>query len=218
MQELLRFPRAPLIFSLMSVGGLLLFVFAVAVLMSAPSQIIGERPPEMTCLQVAFTPARLTEIVLAFSPPIRGAIAEMLVPGDMALAWGYGLVLAGLTGLLAMRLPGNWFRVGAIVMWAPLLASTLDCIEDVFLYSGIQSLVADPEADIPLLVALFAGIAATLKYFFLSVVTPVYGFAGTIKGLKQDRSVSAIILYVIVVVVMGSMVLQPARQIPPCFF
>ena len=40
-----------------------------------------------------------------------------------------GLLLAGLTGLLAMRLPGKWLRVGAVMMWVPLLASTLDCIE-----------------------------------------------------------------------------------------
>lgn len=218
MRELLRAPRAALTFSLTSVIGVLLFAFAIAVLMLPPSQIIGERPPEMTCLQVAFTPARMSEVVLGFEPPIRQAIADLLVPGDMALAWGYGLVLFGLTALLAMRLPGKWFRVGAIVMWAPLLASTLDCIEDVFLYSAVQRLVVDAGAEIPLMIPVLAGVAATLKYICLSVITPAYGFSATVKGLQQDRSIPALILYVLVVYVMASMVLQPAREIPPCFF
>jgi len=218
MQELLRAPRAALTFSLTSVVGVLLFAFAIAVLMMPPSQIIGERPPEMTCLQVAFTPARMSEVILGFEPPIRQAIADLLVPGDMALAWGYGFVLFGLTALLAMRLSGKWFRVGAIVMWVPLLASSLDCIEDVFLYSAVQRLVADPGAEIPLIISVLAGVAATLKYICLSVITPAYGFAATVKGLQQDRSIPSLILYVLVVYVMASMVLQPAREIPPCFF
>ncbi len=217
MQELLRVPRAPLIFSVMAIAGVALFAFAVAVVMAEPSQIIGERPPAMTCLQIAFTPSRITAIILSFPAGIRQAIADMLVPGDMVLAWGYGFLLAGLTGLLAMRLPGQWFRVGAIVMWAPLLASTLDCIEDVFLQTAILRIVADPAAEIPLLVPLLAGFAATIKYLCIAVVTPVYAFAGIIQGLKHDRSVGAIILYVLVVIVMLSFVLQPLQQIPPCF-
>ena len=217
MQELLRLPRAHGLFSLMAGGGVLLFAFAVAVVMAEPAQLIGERPPAMTCLQIAFTPERITQIILSFPAGIRGAIADLLVPGDMVLAWGYGFLLAGLTGLLAMRLPGKWFRVGAIVMWAPLAASTLDCIEDLFLRTAILRLVADPTAEIPLLVPLIAGVAATLKYLGISIVAPAFGFAGVIKGLSCDRSIGAIIVYALVVIVMVSFMLQPLQQIPPCF-
>ena len=133
------------------------------------------------------------------------------------LAWGYGFLLAGLTGLLAMRLPGKWFRIGAIIMWAPLLASTLDCIEDIFLRTAIMRIVADPAAEIPLLVPLLASVAATIKYLCISVVVPGYCFAGVVKGFSFDRKFSAIALYAIVVIVMISFVMQPAQQIPPCF-
>ena len=217
MQELLRAPRASWLFGLMALFGLGLFIFAIAVVMAGPSRLIGDRPPEMTCLQVAFTPERLTNVVLGFSEEIREPIAELLVPGDMFLAWGYGFLLAGLLGLLAIRLPNPWFRVGAIIMWAPLLSSTFDCIEDIFLHTGIQQLVANPAADIHFLIPLLAGIAATFKYLGISVLAPAYGIAGSIKGIRQDKSISATAFYLLVIVVMVSFVIQPMQQIPPCF-
>ena len=217
MQDLLRLPRAPWLFGLMTVGGVGLFVLAVAVVMAAPAALIGERPASMTCLQIAFTPARITDIILAFPADIRVPIADMLVPGDMVLAFGYGFLLTGLTGLLAMRLPGSWFRIGAIIMWAPLLAATLDCVEDIFLRTAIMQLVQDPAAEIPLLVPLLAGVAATVKYLCISVVTPMYCFAGVVKGLQVDRGILALLLYALTVIVMISFVLQPMQQIPPCF-
>lgn len=217
MQDLLRLPRAPWLFGLVALGGLGLFILAVAVVMAGPAALIGERPAAMTCLQVAFTPARMTAIILAFPEAIRQPIADLLVPGDMVLAFGYGFLLAGLTGLLAMRLPGAWFRSGALVMWAPLLGATLDCIEDIFLYTAIMQLIRDPAAELPLLVTLIAGSAATIKYLCISVVTPLYCFAGVLKGFQVDRSFTTILLYILVAIVMLSFVLQPAQQIPPCF-
>ncbi len=217
MQELLRLPRAAWLFGLMAVGGVGLFVSAIAVVMAEPAALIGERPATMTCLQIAFTPARISQIILAFPEAIRQPIADMLVPGDMVLAFGYGFLLAGLTGLLAMRLPGNWFRVGALIMWAPLLAATLDCIEDIFLRTAIMQVIQNPAADIPLFVPLLASIAATIKYLCIAVITPLYCFAGVVKGFQVDRSVATVLLYILIVIVMISFVLQPAQQIPPCF-
>ncbi|MEC9375370.1 MAG: hypothetical protein VYA80_03245 [Pseudomonadota bacterium] len=216
MQNLLRLPRANLLFSLMAVGGVILFIFAIAVLMAEPSQIMGGRPASLTCLQVAFTPERMMPIILSFPENIREAIADILIPGDMVLAWGYGFLLAGLTGLLAMRLPGKWFKIGSIIMWTPLFASTLDCIEDIFLHSAIMSVINNPAAEIPLFISLFAGITATIKYLFITVVTPGFCLLGIIKGISFDRRFTSIILYLIISVVMISFTGQAFQELPPC--
>jgi hypothetical protein len=218
MQRLLRTPRAPLTFSLLALAGVGVFALAVGVLMQPAAQVLGmERMAELVCLQLAFSPERAAAVVLAFPPEARAAIAQLLVPGDATLAWGYGLLLAGLTGLLAMRLPGEWFRIGALVMWAPLLASTLDCIENAFLYAIVTQLATDPNAIVPAILPIMAGVVATLKWIALTVVTPVYGFAGIFKGLQTDRSWSALIVYLLLFIALLSMVVKPIQDIPPCF-
>lgn len=218
MQQLLRAPRAPLIFSLMSVAGLLVFVLAVAVVMAPASAVVGmDRVRELVCLQVAFTPERAADVVLSFPQEARESISELLVPGDITLAWGYGLVLAGLTALLAMRLPGKWIKVGAVVMWAPLLASVLDCIEDVFLFSVVRQIAADETVQVVPMLTILAGTAATLKYIALAVVTPVYGIAGIIKGLWVDRSFSALTIYFLLTYVLFSITIRPLQGLPTCF-
>jgi len=218
MQVLLRAPRAPLTFSLLAVFGVLIFGLAVGVLMQPAVQIVGmDRTAELVCLQLAFTPERATEVVLAFPEPARIAIAQLLVPGDLALAWGYGLLLAGLTGLLAMRLTGAWFRVGAIAMWIPLVASTFDSIENAFLYAIVVPLAQNPAAVIPALLPLLAGVVSSIKWIALCVVTPAYGFAGIAKGMTLDRSWTALLIYALLFLTLLSMVLKPIQDIPACF-
>ena len=217
MQALIRRPNAPLLFTAMAVAGCLIFGVAISALMLEPSAVVGDRLPELTCLQVAFTPERYTDVFLSFSPEARAAILQLLIPGDVVFAWGYGFMLAGLTALLAMRLPQQWQKAGALVMWAPLAASALDCVEDVFLYSIAGQLVDNPAAVIAAALPLLAGLAAVTKYFLLSVVTPVFGIAGIVKGITHDKSVGAIVLYVVLGLLLFSMVLRPLQQIPPCF-
>ena len=218
MQILLRAPRAGLTFSLIAVAGVCVFALAVGVLMQPPVQIVGqERTAELVCLQLAFTPERAADVILAFEPAARAAIADLLVPGDLALAWGYGLLLAGLLGLLAMRLPGPWLRIGAVAMWVPLLASTLDCIENAFLYAIVTQLAADPDAVIAPLLPMLGGVVSTLKWIALSVITPAFGFAGIVKGLTVDRSFGAVVVYLLLFVSLLSMVAKPIQDIPPCF-
>ncbi|MEE4186775.1 MAG: hypothetical protein V2J12_13515, partial [Gammaproteobacteria bacterium] len=168
-------------------------------------------------LQVAFTPARFSTFFLAFPQPVRVAIAELLVPGDLVFAWGYGLLLAGLTGLLAMRLPGRWQSTGALLLWAPLVASTFDCVEDVFLWTMAQQLLADESARLAAALPLLASLAATLKYLALVVVTPAYGLAGIAKGFGVDRSIGALLLYGFLGLNLMLIILRPLQQLPPCF-
>jgi hypothetical protein len=211
-------PRAPLAFSLLALSGVIVFALAVGVLMQPAAQLVGqERLSELVCLQLAFTPDRAQTVLMSFSPESRAAIAQLLVPGDATLAWGYGLLLAGLTGLLAMRLPGKWMRIGAIAMWMPLLASTLDCVENVFLYAIVMNAVEAPNLQpVPMLTAL-AGVAATLKWIALSILTPAYGFAGIVKGMSVDRSAGAITVYALLFITLLSMVAKPIQDIPSCF-
>jgi hypothetical protein len=210
-------PNAHWLFGGAALAGFLLFGFAIGVLMGPPSQVVGDRLPELTCLQVAFTPARFSRFFLAFPVPMRTAIGELLVPGDLVFAWGYGLLLAGLTGLLAMRLPGRWQSVGALLLWAPLVASTFDCVEDVFLWTMAQQLLADERATLAAALPLLAGIAATIKYLALVVVTPAYGLTGIAKGFAVDRSIVALLLYGFLGLNLMLIILRPLQQLPPCF-
>jgi hypothetical protein len=210
-------PNAPWLFLATAVAGAGLFGFAIGALMLEPSAALGDRLPELTCLQVAFTPARFSEVFLSFDAGARAAIPRLLAPGDMVFAWGYGLLLAGLTGLLTLRLTGGWQRAGVWVMWAPLVAATLDCVEDVFLYVMADGLLTDPGWAMPGALPLLAGIAASVKYFALSVVTPAFGLAGIVRAVADDRSLVALLLYALLGLFLVSMVLRPAQQIPPCF-
>ena len=218
MQTLMRLPRASALFTTMAVLGVLTFGLAVGVLMQPAVQLVGmERTGELVCLQLSFTPERAAEIVLSFPENARAGIAQLLVPGDLALAWGYGLLLAGLTGLVAIRLSGAWFAFGAIAIWFPLLASTLDCIENAFLYAIVVPLAADPAALPAPMLPLAAGIVASLKWIALCILTPAYGFAAIAQGLRVDRSWQALLVYVLLFVVLLSMVLKPIQDIPACF-
>lgn len=215
MQILLNSRRATLIFSLLAITGVVVFGLAVGVLMQPAVQIVGmERTAELVCLH---TPERAATVVLGFPEAARLAIAQLLVPGDLALAWGYGLLLAGLTGLLALRLPGGWRRAGAIALWIPLLASTLDCIENAFLHAVVMGLVNAPDTLPAGALTRLAGGVSSLKWLALCVATPAYGFAGIFKGLGTDRSKSALLVYALLLVVLLAMVMKPLQDIPACF-
>lgn len=213
----MRLPNAPLIFSGIALTGLALFVLAITALMGPSAGVIGDRTSELVCFQLAFTPDRANDILLSFSEEGRVAIGQLLIPGDFTLAWGYGLVLFGLTGLLAMRLPGKWMRAGAIFMWAPLLASLFDCVENVFLYASVQQVVTNPDAGLSALPPLMAGVASVIKWVALSVVTPAYGIAGIVKGITTDRRIGSWVVYLLLAQVLISMLLKPIQDIPPCF-
>ena len=218
MQALIRIPNAPRLFSAIAVAGVGVFALAIGVLMQPAAGIVGQdRLSELVCLQLAFSPERASSVVLAFSEEARVGITQLLIPGDFTLAWGYGLVLFGLMGLLVMRLPDKWFRVGAILMWAPLLASVLDCMENMFLFSIVTQLVADEMAPIAAILPLLAGVVASLKWVALAVVTPAFGFAGIVKGISVDRRATSWIVYVLLFITLLSMVVKPIQDIPGCF-
>ncbi len=199
-------------FTALALAGMAVFGYATGVLMAPGAAVLGDRLPELTCLQVAFTGERVATVLAAFSPEERAAIASLLKPGDMVFAWGYGLLLTGLLGLLTIRLPDGWQRVGRWLMWAPLGASALDCLEDLCLHA----LVTAPAGSPPGLLPLAAGIAATTKYLLLSGIAPAYGIAGTVQGIRTDRRAGSWVVYVLVVLHAIAFAARPLQQIPPC--
>ena len=218
MQSLLRAPRAALLLSLLALAGVLVFSLAVGVLMQPAVQLVGmERTSELVCLQLAFTPERAAEIVLGFPETARPGIVQLLVPGDFALAWGYGLLLTGLLGLLVLHLPGEWRRVGGVLMWTPLVATFFDCSENLFLLAIVSGLVAAPTVLPAAALTLGAGVVSVIKWIALCVITPAFGFAGIAKGLILDRSPWLLLLYLLLALVLLSMVLKPIQDIPACF-
>lgn len=197
----------------MALAGVGIFGYATGVLMGPFAPVLGDRLPELTCLQVAFTGARFTAVFGSFTTEQQAAIAQLLIPGDVVFAWGYGFLLAGLLGLLTLRLPAAWQPAGRVLTWTPLLASALDCLEDLCLHA----LATAPSGTDPGLLPLLAGVAATLKYLNLSVLAPGYGIAGSIKGLAHDRRIGALVIYLLVVVNALAFVARPLQQIPACF-
>lgn len=197
----------------MTLLGVVIFGFATGILMAPIVPVLGDRLAELTCLQLAFTGARAAEILGSFSPEQRLAIAQLLIPGDLVFAWGYGFLLTGLLGLLTLRLPAPWQRLGKVLQWAPLLASIFDCLED---FSLFRLAIAPAGSELGV-VPLLAGFAATLKYLSLSVLAPVYGIAGSIKGMNHDRRVGAVVIYALVVLNAVAFVAKPLAEIPACF-
>jgi hypothetical protein len=155
-------------------------------------------------------------VLLGFDDAELAALQQLLVPGDMIFAWGYGLVFFGVLGLLTARLSGRWQRVGAVIMWAPLLASLFDVFEDIGLHSMVTTVAGGDTGVLPA-VAMLTTISASLKYLFLAVVAPAYGIAGSVKALTTDHRLRSIGLYVFVVLVAFSMMQKPFSEIPACF-
>lgn len=217
MQRLLDMSRPVRVFAAASVAGVAVFAFSIGRLMLPHSAPLGERIGEMTCLQLAFTSQRATELVLSFPPEARVAMSKLLIPGDITFAWSYGLILFGLVGLLALRLQGDWRRVGVYAMWFPLAASLLDSIEDLLLFGIVSSLIDDPAAGVSAVAPLAASTAATIKYVFLCVLTPIYAVGGVIQGLRTDRSLGAFVVYGLLMYAIVSIVVRPLQQVPGCF-
>ncbi|MAF83916.1 MAG: hypothetical protein QGG54_04860 [Gammaproteobacteria bacterium] len=217
MERLLRLPCGGWIFSALALSGVAIFAFAIGVLMLPHSAALGERMGEMTCLQLAFTAERASEIVLSFGPEARAAIAALLVPGDVTFAWSYGFLLAGLIGLLTRRLDGAWFRAGAIAIWFPLAASVLDCVEDVFLLSIVTRLNDSPDIVLSPILPALASTAASMKYLALCILTPIFSVAGMAQAFRTDRSIGALVLYAFLLLTVVNMIMRPAQHLPACF-
>ncbi len=71
----MRMPNAPRLLGLMALAGFIIFGIATSVLMLEPSQLLGDRLAEMTCLQVAFS---LTETAAAAPVPCPVTVQHII--------------------------------------------------------------------------------------------------------------------------------------------
>lgn len=200
-------------FAPMALLGVILFAYAIGVLMAPYAPMIGSRLAEITCFQLAYTGERVDGVLAGFSVAERAGIVGLMIPGDMVFAFGYGFLLTGLLGLLTLRLPPAWQSTGRVLLWTPLLASVLDCLEDL----GLHQMAAAPLGSDHGLVPLLTGIAATLKYLNLSVLAPAYGIGGSVKGITHDRRVGAWVIYALVILVSLAFMAKPLMEVPACF-
>lgn len=197
--------------------GLAVFGFAIGVLMTPPTEIVGmDRLGELTCLQMAGTPERALVVLSAFDADQYRALQQLLIPGDVIFAWGYGLVFAGVLGLLTTRMTGRWLTIGSVVMWAPLCASLFDVLEDIGLHSTVTAMLTS-DVQLSSTIVLFTTVSASIKYLLLAGIGPVYGFAGVAKAATTDRRLRSIGLYLLVILVALSMAQKPLAEIPACF-
>lgn len=217
MQSLLNVTRPRLFFSAVATAGLAVGAFAIGVLMLPHAGPLGTRQGEMTCLQLAFTNERAASIIGSFAPEAQEAMAKLLVPGDMVFAWSYGLILAGLVGLLTLRLDGHWRRWGAVAIWFPIAAALLDDIEDIFLFQTVRSVIANPDVLMSPILPALAGTAAVLKYIALCALTPAFSIGGVVRGLQIDRRIGALVVYALLLLMIASLFMRLAPQLPQCF-
>jgi len=218
MQALLGNQSATKLLLAFVVAGMVIFGTAIGALMSPYTDIIGmDRLGALTCLQMAGTPERALRFLAEYNATELAAVRGLLIPGDVVFAWGYGLVFSGLLGLLTLRLDGAWRKAGAILMWAPLLASVFDVFEDLGLYNLVSHAIDTTPAELSPTVTLVTTINASIKYFLLAVVGPVYGLLGTFQAVRTHRSAGSWAVYISVVVVAASMAQKPLSEIPACF-
>ena len=200
----------------MAVLGFCVFGVATGVLMSAPIEVIGmDRLGELTCLQMAGNSDRAIVVLDQFGSDELIALKQLLIPGDVVFAWGYGFLFSGLLGLLTIRLSGRWVSVGRVLMWAPLLASVFDVLEDIGLYQLIAAYVIEV-ASVSNATALLTTISASIKYLLLALIGPAYGISASIKSFASDRHWRSLCLYVLVILLAVSMVQKPLQEIPNC--
>lgn len=218
MQTMLDKPSAGRTLVATAVIGLLVFGGAIGVLMTPYTEVLGmDRLGMLTCLQMAATPVRAVEFLSYYSQTELVAISGLLIPGDVTFAWGYGLVFTGLLGLLTLRLTGAWYRAGALLMWAPLLASAFDVLEDLGLYSIVGQAALSMPPELNPTVVFLTTVCAALKYLLLAGVGPVYAVLGSAVAFREQRSAGSVIVYILVILVALSMVQKPLQEIPACF-
>jgi hypothetical protein len=200
--------------------GAALFVFALSTLMLPYSQIVEEASNEdLTCLQIPFTQARAAEIIESYDREAREAARALHLPGDLIFPVGYALLYSSLIGLIARRQKGRWLRWGVVAMLFPFLAMILDWTENAFIVRMLDISLSESTAAIPAWMPLAGGLAGSLKYLFLSLLTPLYGLGAIIHSLiRGERPLTwgPLLTYGIAGALLLFNVAQTVTQVPGC--
>lgn len=168
----------------MVVAGLLIFVLSLSFLMVPYSSLIEENGgQDLTCLQIPYTKARAAAVINSYNDQARSAARSLHLPGDLLFPIGYALLYSGLIGLIVRHQEGRWLRVGLVVMLFPFIAMVFDWVENAFILRML-AIATEQSADaISAWMPAVSGLVGTLKYLFLSVLTPLFGIALIIRSL-----------------------------------
>lgn len=200
-----------------AVLGLLIFVLALTLLMLPYSRQIDESGgADLTCLQIPFTENKAQEIVASYGPEARAAARQLHLPGDLIFPVSYGLLYASLLALIVRKQEGSLLRLGMIAILFPLIAMIFDWLENLFILRMLV-VYADPIRSAPLL-PLIGGIAGSIKYLFLSILTPLYGLAGIVALIVHRRigGISQILLYGVILSLLLFNPYQLITSVLPC--
>ena len=204
----------------MIIVGLTIFVLALSILMVPYSSVIEENNGEdLTCLQIPFTKSRAELIINSYNDEARAAARSLHLPGDLLFPIGYALLYAGLIGLIIRKQEGQWLRVGLVIMFFPFVAMVFDWIENFFILRMLAIATEQTSAAIPAWMPAIGGIAGTLKYVFLSLLTPLFGMALIVWSIATRQpalTMGLVITYLITFAMLGFSLYQLFNDVVPC--
>ncbi len=220
MEARIRSPIARRWLLIMVVVGLMIFASSLSLLMVPYSSVIEETGgKDLTCLQIPFTTARAAEIINSYSDDARSAARSLHMPGDLIFPMGYALLYSGLIGLIVRHQEGRWLQIGLVVMFFPFMAMVLDWIENAFILRMLAIAAEESAESIQAWMPALGGLAGTLKYAFLSLLTPLFGMAVIAKSIVTNQprpTVGLAITYLLAFGMFAFSLFQLFTEIPPC--
>jgi hypothetical protein len=220
MVNFLQKKRSAIWLAVTAAAGLVLFALALTALMLPYSRAIEESGgKDLTCLHVPFTRARAAAIIDSYDDEARAAARALHFPGDTLFPVGYALLYGGLIGLVARQQEGRWLRVGAAVMLFPAAAMIFDWIENLFIVRMLTVSAGQSSAVIPGWMPLLGGLAGSIKYILLAIITPLYGIAAIARSPLHARaalSAGVIITYLIAFALLAFNFVQVVTGVLPC--
>lgn len=220
MSARIKSPNAQRWLMAMVVAGLLIFALSLSVLMVPYSGVIEERGgKDLTCLQIPYTRARAAAVINSYDDEARVAARSLHLPGDLIFPVGYALLYSGLIGLIIRRQEGRWLRVGLLVMFFPFAAMVLDWIENFFILRMLAIAAEQSVEAIPAWMPAVGGLAGTLKYLLLSLLTPLYGLAliiWSVVSRQPPMTVGLALIYLAAFGMFSFSLFQLFTEIPPC--
>ena len=204
----------------MVVAGLLIFALALSFLMVPYSSVIDESGgKDLTCLQIPYTKARAAAIIDSYTDEARSAARALHLPGDLLFPIGYALLYSGLIGLIVRQQEGRWLRVGLAVMFFPFVAMVFDWVENAFILRMLTIATEQSTDAIPAWMPAVSGLVGTLKYLFLSLLTPLFGIALIVRSLvvrQPALTVGLGVTYLFAFAMFAFSLFQLFTDVAPC--
>ncbi len=132
---------------------------------AAPEQAMQAHGYGIVPYELAYSPQQADIILQAWGPEVTPLARRSLLV-DFAFMPSYALLFAGITLLIARRLPsGAWRTAGLALALAPFVSAIADALENLMLLRLLGTAGHVPSAP-----PLVAGLAATVKFGLLVVV------------------------------------------------